>query len=462
MAALLKKWKDTYFAPASFYKKIGRIALPIAGQQILNQGAGFVDTIMVSHVGGVGAVAVATQLDMLLGPVSFGINSGVNIYSSQFFGAKDWNSLKKCFGFQVMLNLLGALLFFLVAQFAGHGVLRFYASGDASLIGHGWQYLRIACFGYFFNALISAFSFMYRSIQQTQIPMTIGIGVNILNICLNYLLIFGKFGLPQMGIAGAALATVIANACGALAHIVYAVVTQQPFLGSFREMTARSGTFIKPIVKRMLPLIANEAIFGLGNTMYVKAYGLLSPDALSIYKIGNTVGSFFYVAVQGINSAVGLIVGEQLGRGDLAEAKRCVKYLFPVSAVLAACVALLISLLAQPLVSLFGLTDASIASGAVLMVRLFSVRIAARLFNVIFMSTIRAGGDSVFLMFLDCGIVWLVGVPLAFLSVYVFHVTSVSAMFAIIQCEQLVRMLIGYLRYRQGKWCRNLTAETQG
>ena len=94
MAALLKKWKDTYLAPASFYGKIGRIALPIAGQQILNQGAGFVDTIMISHVGGVGAVAVATQLDMLLGPVSFGINSGVNIYSSQFFGAKDWNSLK--------------------------------------------------------------------------------------------------------------------------------------------------------------------------------------------------------------------------------------------------------------------------------------------------------------------------------------------------------------------------------
>ena len=227
-------------------------------------------------------------------------------------------------------------------------------------------------------------------------------------------------------------------------------------------MTAWSGTFIKPIVKRMLPLIANEAIFGLGNTMYVKAYGLLSPDALSVYKIGNTVGSFFYVAVQGINSAVGLIVGEQLGRGDLAEAKRCVKYLFPVSAVLAACVALLISLLAQPLVSLFGLTDASIASGAVLMVRLFSVRIAARLFNVIFMSTIRAGGDSVFLMFLDCGIVWLVGVPLAFLSVYAFQVTSIAAMFAIIQCEQLVRMLIGYRRYKQGKWCRNLTAETQG
>ena len=83
-------------------------------------------------------------------------------------------------------------------------------------------------------------------------------------------------------------------------------------------------------------------------------------------------------------------------------------------------------------------------------------------FNVIFMSTIRAGGDSVFLMFLDCGIVWLVGVPLAFLSVYAFQVTSIAAMFAIIQCEQLVRMLIGYRRYKQGKWCRNLTAETQG
>ena len=448
-------------APPAFYRKIADIALPLAAQQILNQGAGFVDTIMVSHVGGVGAVAVATQLDNLLGTVGFGINSGINIYSAQFYGARDWKSLKKCFGFQLLMNLLNFLVFYSVAQLFGRNILHFYSSGDSSMIELAWQYLRIACWGYLFHVIISAFTFMYRAIHKTKVPMYIGFGINIINATLNFLLIFGHLGLPRMGVAGAALATVIANACGAAAHIVYAFVTKQPFLGSIRELTDWDVTFLTPIIRRMIPLIANEAMFGLGNTMYVKAYGLLGGSALEIYKIGNTVGSFFYIAVMGMNNAVGLLVGEQLGKKDLDGAKRTVRYLFPLSGMLAVLMATLIALLATPMVSLFGLKDPLVAAASVTMVRLFAIRVAFRLFNVIFMSTLRAGGDSLFLMFLDCGVLWLVGVPLAFAGVYALNITTIAGLFALLQSEQLVRLGIGFARYKQGKWCRNLTVETQ-
>jgi len=455
------KFKENYMAPPAFYRKIAGIALPLAAQQILNQGAGFVDTIMVSHVGGVGAVAVATQLDNLLGTVGFGINSGINIYSAQFYGARDWKSLKKCFGFQLLMNLLNFLVFFSVAQLFGRNILHFYSSGDSGIIELAWQYLRIACWGYIFHVIISAFTFMYRAIHKTKVPMYIGFGINIINATLNFLLIFGHLGLPRMGVAGAALATVIANACGAAAHIVYAFVTKQPFLGSIRELTDWDVTFLTPIIRRMIPLIANEAMFGLGNTMYVKAYGLLGGSALEIYKIGNTVGSFFYIAVMGMNNAVGLLVGEQLGKKDLDGAKRTVRYLFPLSGMLAILMATLIALLATPMVSLFGLKDPLVAAASVTMVRLFSIRVAFRLFNVIFMSTLRAGGDSLFLMFLDCGVLWLVGVPLAFAGVYALNITTIAGLFALLQSEQLVRLGIGFARYKQGKWCRNLTVETQ-
>ena len=453
--------KQRYLAPPAFYRKIAGIALPLAAQQILNQGAGFVDTIMVSRIGAVGAVAVATQLDNLLGTVGFGINAGINIYSAQFFGAKDWKSLKKCFGFQILMNVLECAVFFMVAQLFGHQILRFYSSGDSSLIDLGWQYMRISCWGYLFSCIIGAFTFMYRAIQRTKVPMYIGFGINLINAVLNFLLIFGHLGLPRMGVAGAALATVIANACGAVAHIAYAVVTKQPFLGSFRELADWDLTFITPIVKRMVPLIVNETLFGLGNTMFVKAYGLLGGSALEIYKIGDTVGRFFYIAVLGMNNAVGLVVGEQLGRKDLEGARQTVRYLFPLSGALAILVTILIALLASPMVTLFGLEDPLVAAASVTMVRLFSVRIAFRLFNVIFMSALRAGGDSFFLMFLDCGILWLVGVPLAFGGVYVLGIGTIGGLFALLQLEQLVRMGIGFVRYKQGKWCRNLTLETK-
>ena len=454
-------FKENYIAPPAFYRKIAGIALPLAAQQILNQGAGFVDTIMVSHVGGVGAVAVATQLDNLLGTVGFGINSGINIYSAQFYGARDWKSLKRCFGFQLLMNLLNFLVFFSVAQLFGRSILHFYSSGDSSIIELAWQYLRITCWGYIFHVIISAFTFMYRAIHKTKVPMYIGFGINIINATLNFLLIFGHLGLPRMGVAGAALATVIANACGAAAHIVYAFATKQPFLGSIRELTDWDVTFLTPIIRRMIPLIANEAMFGLGNTMYVKAYGLLGGSALEIYKIGNTVGSFFYIAVMGMNNAVGLLVGEQLGKKDLEGARRTVRYLFPLSGFLAILMATLIALFAAPMVSLFGLKDPLVAAASVTMVQLFAVRVAFRLFNVIFMSTLRAGGDSLFLMFLDCGVLWLVGVPLAFAGVYALNITTIAGLFALLQSEQLVRLGIGFARYKQGKWCRNLTVETQ-
>lgn len=461
MSTIAKNFRENYIAEPAFYQKLGRIVFPIVLQQILNQGASFVDTIMVSRVGGVSAVAVATQLDWLLGPVTFGVNSGVNIYSSQFYGARDEKSLKKCFGFSMLMSMLIALIFFLLAALAGPAVLRFY-SPDDEIVRLGWQYLRIVCVGYLFSSVTSAFTFAYRSVQRTKIPMYIGFGVNIINACLNYMLIFGKLGMPQMGVAGAALATVVANACGALAHVIYGVSTHQPFWGTFREMTDWNRTFLTPIIRRMLPLIANEALFGFGNSMYMKAYGLLGGSAIEIYKIGNTVGSFFFTAAQGMNSAAGLLVGEQLGRKDLAGAKKCVRCLFPVAGGLALLVLVMITVIARPMVSLFGLTNEAVREGAVVMVRLFAIRIGFRLFNVIFMSTIRAGGDAYFLMFLDCGVVWLVGVPLAFLSVNVLHVTAITTLYTIIQAEQLVRMLVGIWRYRQGKWCRNLTDETKG
>ncbi len=454
-------FKERYLAPREFYQKVAGIALPLAAQQLLNQGAGFVDTIMVSHVGGVGAVAVASQLSTLFGGTAFGVNAGINIYSAQFYGARDWNSLKKCFGFQLLVNLLNFLVFFSAAQLFGQRILHFYSSGDASIMEPAGAYLAIVCWSFLFNSIITSYTFMYRAIHKTKVPMYIGIGINLINVVLNYLLIFGPLGLPRMGVAGAALATVIANACGAAAHIVYAAVTKQPFLGSLRELSDWDTTFLSPIIRRMIPLIANEALFSLGTTMYVKAYSLLGGTALDVYKIGDTVGTFFYIAVLGMNNAAGLLVGEQLGKKDLECARRTVRYLFPMACVLAVLIASLIALLAAPMVSLFGLTDPAVAAASVMMVRLFAIRIAFRLFNVIFMSTLRAGGDSMFLLFLDCGLLWLVGVPLAFAGVTVFGIQTIGGLFALIQIEQLVRMCIGFARYRQGKWCRNLTVETQ-
>ncbi len=457
---MLENFKKKYVADKYFYTKVAKISVPIALQQILNQSASFVDTIMVSRIGAVAAVSVATQLDTLCNTVSFGVNSGASMYSAQFYGAKDSEGLKKVFGLQLILNTLNALIFLSIALLFGYQVLHFYSS-DQDVIAVGMQYLRFSCFTYFFSVITNTYSFIYRSIQKTHIPMYIGISVTLINVLLNYVFIFGHLGMPKMGAAGAALATLIATMSGTICHIVYAYFTSQPFIGSFKEMFYLPIHFVQPIIKRMLPLIVNETLFGFGTSMYIKAYGILGKSSLEIYKIGNTVSNFFYIGVQGLNSATGLVIGEQLGKKRLDVAKQYGSYLVLIAVILAFTLTGALYISAKPLVNLFGLEDPLMYQGAIVMVRLFGLRIATRLFNVIIMSSLRAGGDSVFLMFLDCGIMWSVGIPLAFISVCYLHVTSLSLLFIIIQIEQVTRLIVGFTRYKQGKWIRNLTQETK-
>jgi len=455
----MKESLKKYIGPRSFYKRVANIAIPLGLQQILNQAAGFVDTIMVSQINGVGAVAVATQLDTIMMNVGFGINSGAGMYAAQFYGAEDYKSLKKIFGLKIIINMINAILFMVMALLFGRAILTFY-SADEEVVALGLSYLSISCFAYVFSSLTNVYSFIYRAIQKTHIPMYIGMIVMAVNICFNYILIFGKFGFPEMGVAGAALATLIATVTGTVIHVIYAYKTKQPFLGTFNEMFHQSLSFIKPVVKRMLPLICNEAFFGFGMSLYVKAFGMLGKDSLEIYKIGNTVANFFFILAMGLNNATGLIIGAELGKQDMEKAKEYSNYFVLLAVIFAIVSAGGVILFASPLVSLFGLSDPVIHEGAILIVRLFAIRIAFRMFNVIIMSSLRAGGDSLFLMFLDGGVMWCVGLPIAYISILVFHVDHYATLFVIIQIEQLARLLIGLVRYKQGKWLKNLTAET--
>lgn len=447
-------------APPDFYRQVLKIAVPICLQQLLNQGAGFVDTLMVSYIGYVSAVTVASELNNLMFLLGFGINAGISVYASQFYGIRDWKNLRRAFGLFISLNLVAAVLFFTLAQLGNTRVLAFY-SDDAVLVSQAWEYLSICSISFFFMCITNAFTFVYRCIQKTVVPMAIGIGVNVLNAVLNYLLIFGKLGLPAMGIRGAAIATVIATAAGTVTHVVFAVVTRQPFLGKLREMLDWPSHFLQPVLRRMAPVLCNEILFGLGDTMYLKAYGLLGSAALESYKVAYSVGMIPYVITFGVGNACAFIIGERLGRKDLEGAKDTVRWLLPISVVAACVVSAAMVLLARPAVGLFQLSSPELLENTVLMTQLFSIRIATRLFNVIFLFTMRAGGDSVFLMFLDCGLVWSVGVPLAYAGVLLFGVESVVVLFLLVQVEQVVRMILAGLRVRSGAWLRNLTDEVE-
>lgn len=456
MTETFKRW----IAPKDFYKKVFLISVPLALQQLLNSAMGIADSMMVSWIGQVTAVGTAAQVENLMMTVGFGVASGAGIFMSQFFGKQDLKSEKKAFGLGMILSLINALVWVGASVFFGRQLMGFYIQ-DPTVIESALQYLMIAMISYLPGALITMFSFAYRCIQKTHIPMLIGLVSMSVNIVLNYCLIFGHFGFPTLGVQGAAMGTLIAQTTGLVIHIIYAYKSNQSFIGTPREMFALNADFVQPILRRAYPLVLNELFFGFGNTLYIRAFGRLGTEAMDAYYVGNQISNMFFFIVQGLNSANGAILGASLGQGDLALAKRQGNWFVALAVVLSAVSSLLILTFAHPMVDLFGLQNANVIREAVLIVRIFSIRISLRMFNVLVFSALRAGGDSKFLAFLDAGIMWIVGLPLAFLLVEGLHFTSIALVFLIIQVEQLVRMVIGLKRYFKGAWLIDLTQEVK-
>ncbi|MBQ6451263.1 MAG: MATE family efflux transporter [Solobacterium sp.] len=445
-----------YFGDKEFYSKSAKLAIPSMLQQLLSSAMGIVDTMMVSWIGKVSAVGVGSQLEQLAISICFGVLEGVGIFAAQFFGASDFRNMKRTFGLALILNFIITFLWFLAALFFARPIMHFYVK-DPAVIEDGLLYLQIVKYAYVPMALAMVYNHMFRSIHKTNIPMWIGIGSMTCNLIFNYLLIFGKFGFPALGVRGAAFGTVIAQYVSLFSYMIVSKVLKVPFIGTLKQIFSLDLRFIRPIMHRTIPTIINEAFFGFGSSMFIKAYALLGTKVTDAYYVGNTITRMFFSICNGLSVATAMMLGAELGAGRRDDAIRMSRYFITMSLILAVVFVVLISGFAGPLVDLFGMTDAEVYRIAVGVVRVSSLRIAMRLFIVVIFSALRSGGDSRYLMFLDAGIMWTVGIPLAYISVLWLGLTNFIVVFLIVQMEQVVRALLGMRRLLSNKWAINLT-----
>ena len=444
-----------YLAPARFYKRMAIVGLPIMVQQMLNSIMGIVDSIMVSSINGVSAVGNATQIENLMMTISFGAASGASIFIAQYFGAKDQPHQRKSFMVGVSFTLMIALGMLTLAAFFPSALMRFFID-DVEVIERSLIYLDIVKWSYIPFVITMMFSFAYRSIQKTMISLGIGIFAMVTNVLLNALLIFGLFGFPALGIQGAAIATLIAHILSAIIHVIYAVVTKQPFFSFKLQDMKVESQLVKKISSRAVPLMFNELLFGVGMTLFVRFYGMYGPESLESYYVANQLSMFFFFAIMGVNAASSAILGAILGEGKLEEAEQTMHYFYGVGVFLAVVLSIAVLILAPWLVNLYG-SGVSNPGLATTILRILSLRLALRVFNVLIFSALRAGGDAKFLTWLDAGLVWGIGLPLTAFLVMVVKIESLAAVLLLVQVEQVVRVVIGLMRVSQGRWLMNLT-----
>ncbi len=444
-----------YFGPIEFYQKTFRIAAPLALQNLLMSGQSLIDTLMVSWIGMVSAVGTAAQVDVLSGLISWGVIGGIGMFAAQFFGAKDERNLKRCTGLSLTLVLANAAFWILASTFFGRQILTFYIK-DPVVVEYGYKYLQIAKWGMLTGSFSFCFGNMFRNTQKPAIALRFSIFTSVLNVFLNWVLIFGKGPFPAMGVKGAALATVLAQGVSACLFVGYAFKTRQPFVGSFKEMFGFDFAFVKPILQRIWPLIVNESTFGFGQTLFVKAFGVLGKPQMDAYYVGNHIYEVMTFVIYGYGNAVQILLGTELGRGKIENAKRECDYHIGLSGILSVCLVCFLVLFAKPLVALFRLTDPAVEQLAVLIVYVFAVKSSMRLYNFMIFCVLRSGGDAKIIQFLDSGLEWAVGLPLAFLSVH-FGIGNIALVLLITQAEQLVRLILGMKRIKTYKWAKDLT-----
>ena len=442
-----------------FLKKAVRVGLPVAMQGMLNTIVNLVDTMMIGALGAtaIAAVGLANKVFFVFTLLVFGIVSGSGVLAAQYWGNGDIKNIKKVVGLALTLAVAASIAFLVPAVVCPEVVMRiFTASEDAIQVGAG--YLTIVALSYPATAVSNTFVAMLRATGRVKAPVVISSCTIFINIFFNYTFIYGNFGAPAMGAAGAALATLMARLAEALSIILVVYLGKAPVAARFKEMFGYSREFLVQFFSTTSPVIANEFIWGLGTTLYSLAYGRMGNDAVAAITIATTIQDIVTVLFQGLSAATAVIMGNEMGAGKLKRAERYAKNFLILQFIVTILGALFCVAIRWQIIGVYNITP-EIAESVSRCIIVFALFMPFKMFNyVMVVGILRSGGDTKMCLLLDCSGVWMIGVPMAFLG-GLFFGFPIHIVYAMVMLEEVYKAVFGYWRYRQKKWLRNLAAE---
>lgn len=440
----------------SLYKTLFRVILPIALQNLISTSLNLVDTLMVGSLGetALSAVGLSNQLFFIHMGLMFGLSSGAAAFMSQFWGAKNLPGIRKVIGFTATISLGIAMLFFIPAMFFPGAALRVFTNiPDA--IETGKNYMRIASFCVLIIAVTMPFNAALRATQQTRIPLVISTVAFSTNTLLNYLLIFGKLGLPALGVVGAAIATVTARLLELL--LLYLVVFKgRNVIGAaFSEFIGWGKALAQRVWSTSLPVTVNETLWALGMATYSAFYGRMGVTEFAAIQAARTIESMFIMAIFSMGDALLILVGQQIGMGKMDYAFALAKRLIRIGMFIGLISGILLIIMSPFLVNLFNFTSKGRHYTRLILIIFGSVMWLVVYGGIHITGTLRCGGDTRFAMMLEVGSVWGVGVPLVFTGVFLLKL-PIYYVVMMAQAAEVVKGIACRRRFYSKKWLRNL------
>lgn len=441
-----------------FLKEMFSIAIPIALQNLITSSLNMVDTLMISDLGksSIAAVGLANQLFFFYTLIVFGINSGSSIFISQFWGKKDIENIKRILGLAVGLSVLAGFIFTILGCFFPQLVMKFFIK-DENVVRLGIDYLRIVSLSYIITGIGFAYSIAARSIGYARMPMVVSAISFVINTVFNYLLIFGKFGFPELGVKGAAYGTLIARVVEILFIIYFVYKDIGPLAATIKEMTDWTKSFVNRYLITTWPVVFNEAIWAFGQIMYSVAYASIGEEATAAVQIATTIQNVFFVIVRGLANACTVMVGNQIGAGDEEEAYNYAIQFLIIATVSGLILGVILALTPDLTLKLFRNLDPNLYEISRNMIVIIGIFYFIKTFNAtLIVGVLRGGGDTRFSMLLEMVSVWLIGVPLAFFGALILKL-PVHYVLLLVTIEEAFKAIIAYPRVRSKKWIRNIT-----
>lgn len=451
----------------AFYKMVLAVAVPIMIQNGITNFVGLLDNIMVGRIGTeqMSGIAIVNQILMVYNLAIFGAISGAGIFGAQFFGCKDHKGVGHTFRFKIYICAAITLLGILLLGFQGENLILLYLHGEENgaalqaALHYGKKYLMVMLLGLVPFGAEQIYTSTLRECGETKVPMKAGIAAVIVNLVLNYLLIFGKFGFPELGVVGAAIATVISRYVQAAIVIIWTHknAERMPFIVGVYHGFSIPAQLTKNIIVKGLPLMANEILWSAGMATLMQCYSMRGLDTVAALNISTTISNLFNIVFIAMGSAISIIVGQLLGAGKMEEAKDTDSKLIAFSVGSCVVIGALVIVLAPLFPMLYNTTD-SVKELAVYFLRIAAACMPLSAFMHASYFTLRSGGKTIVTFLFDSVFLWCVSIPVAYvLSRY----TDMYIVLLYLSCQLLdiIKCVIGFILVKKGVWLHNIVAD---
>lgn len=439
-------------------RNIEAIFWPIAISIFLSNMLGFLDSSMVANYSTVSlnAINIANQIKSIFGPMYFGILSGLTIFTAQAVGKNDKRKISQTFGFGLILILGLAIINVICVLLFSENIIGFFVDVNSEVGQEALLFLRITVFNAICWPISMLFMYQFRSIKQPRVPLFVNTAMLVTNLILNLLLIYGIGPFPELGIAGAAIGTVVSVFIFIFVYLYIAIKIKADFISKPREMFGFNASYCWLVVKTTIPLVVVELLFGASRVIYSKMYVSLGLESYTLINVSTNITNLVNAGVIATASTAGIVMGEALGKNsDLAPIK---KALFSFMRKISVIMFVIIAFILPFTMFLYKPNDIVIEHFYAYVYALMLINgiyMMIRVFSSTFISILKSGGNTKVVILADPLVSYLIGIPLTAVGLYVFDLGVISLKLIWLS-EIFGKLGISYYLYKQNKWGKKL------